>query len=41
MCAGGLPFATNDHVSLNDSCRFEITQFVTDSKNNNPLNHTF
>ena len=40
MCAGGLPFATNDHAFKMIHAAFEITQFVTDSKNNNPLNHT-
>jgi class 3 adenylate cyclase len=37
---GGLPFATNDHAFKMIHAAFEITQFVTDSKNNNPLNHT-
>ena len=39
-CAGGLPFATNDHAVKMIHEAFEIAKFVTDSKNNNPLNHT-
>ncbi|PIF62358.1 class 3 adenylate cyclase [Flavobacterium sp. 11] len=40
MCAGGLPFPTEDHAFKMVQAAFEIATFVRDSKNNNPLNHT-
>lgn len=40
MCAGGLPFSTDDHAYKMVQAAFEIASFVQDSKNNNPLNDT-
>lgn len=40
MCAGGLPFPTKDHAFKMALAAFEMVEFVKDSKNNNPLNHT-
>ncbi|WP_240723475.1 adenylate/guanylate cyclase domain-containing protein [Flavobacterium sp. GT3P67] len=40
MCAGGLPFSTEDHAFKMVQAAFEIATFVRDSKNNNPLNDT-
>ena len=40
MCAGGLPFPTEDHAFKMVLAAIEIAEFVTDSKNNNPLNQT-
>lgn len=40
MCAGGLPFPTKDHAYRMVLAAFEMVEFVRDSKNNNPLNHT-
>ncbi len=35
MCAGGLPFETNDHAIQIMNAAFEIAEFVNDAKNNN------
>lgn len=40
MCAGGLPFQTEDHAAKMVKAAFEIASFVNNSKNNNPLNDT-
>ena len=40
MCAGGLPFSTNDHAYKMVHAALEIATFVKDSKNNNPQNDT-
>ncbi|WP_235832103.1 adenylate/guanylate cyclase domain-containing protein [Flavobacterium ranwuense] len=40
MCAGGLPFSTEDHAFKMIQAAFEIATFVRVSKNNNPLNDT-
>ncbi|MFV8270264.1 adenylate/guanylate cyclase domain-containing protein [Flavobacterium sp. GT2N3] len=40
MCAGGLPFSTNDHAFKMVHAALEIATFVKDSKNNNPQNDT-
>jgi adenylate cyclase len=40
MCAGGLPFSTDDHACKIVYAAFEIVKFVSDSKKNNSLNDT-
>ncbi len=40
MCAGGLPFSTEDHAYRMVNAAFEIASFVNDSKNYNPNNDT-
>ncbi|WP_310377609.1 adenylate/guanylate cyclase domain-containing protein [Flavobacterium sp.] len=40
MCAGGLPFETEDHASKMALAAIEIAQFVQDSKNNATENQT-
>lgn len=40
MCAGGLPFETEDHANKMVLAALEIAQFVQDSKNNNAENKT-
>ena len=40
MCAGGLPFATNDHAFKTLLAAFEIVQFVNDSKKTQSTNET-
>ena len=40
MCAGGLPFPIEDHAFKMMHAAFEIAEFVTHSKNNNPMEHT-
>ncbi len=40
MCAGGLPFPTNDHAFKMTLAAFEMAKFVYDAKIDNPLNQT-
>lgn len=40
MCAGGLPFPTHDHAHKIVEAAFEIADFVSDSKNEDPNNLT-
>jgi class 3 adenylate cyclase len=40
MCAGGLPFATEDHAYKMVLAAIEIAKFVEESKKLNPLNQT-
>ena len=40
MCAGGLPFPTEDHAHKMLLAALEIIEFVNESKKNNPTNHT-
>jgi len=40
MCAGGLPFPTEDHARKMILAAQEILEFVKHSNRENPLNHT-
>lgn len=40
MCAGGLPFPTDDHAFKMTLAAFEMNKFVSDSKMDNPHNQT-
>ncbi len=40
MCAGGLPFPTEDHALKMLHAAFEINEFVNEVKKNNPMNQT-
>jgi class 3 adenylate cyclase len=40
MCAGGLPFPTQDHANKMLLAAIEIIEFVKESKENNPANKT-